>query len=362
LNGFQTIIKKTMKKYSKISILLVLMGFALNGCKEELGPGETVDYTDTVKSKIDSDPRFSMFKELYTYVDALTNAGKTGNIAVGTTFPVFSGTLGTPNITAFIPTNDAFTSNGISSILVSGKLNPVFMSFLSRDTAASNIQNLTIIRNFVSYYLHNRVVEQSSFADNFTIKTLAGATVDSAYIRKKGSDYFANGYAKIDVSGGVSAKNGRLYAINNLLTPVYNGNLLQLVRIDTTLSLFNLALTRAADASIAAAANTVTSFTTTFAPTNQAFLEAGLNAAAINAATPAALAAIVRHHIVTRRLFTTDMTDGGLTMLSGTNVTVTTGAKTTIKAANTADAATVLGNNINCVRGVLYKIDKVLRP
>lgn len=351
-----------IKKYGRIGLFLLLGLISFNACNKDFGEGDLITYDNTVKSKIDSLPQFSFFKELYKYCDSLTTSTKGEVVPVGTTYPSVGGALGSNFITGFIPTNDAFKANGIETILVNGKLNPVFAKFLTRDTAVTNLQSATVIRNFLTYNLNNRVLDPSVFTENFTIRALTAATVDTAYIRKVGSDYFVNGISKIDIGGVLSGKNGRLYATNSLVTPVYNGQFLQLVRLDTSLSLFNLALTRANDAAITATANTTTIYNTVFAPTNQAFIEAGLNTATINATTPAALAAILKHHFIRQRLFTNDIVDGPLTMLSGTAVTVTTGSGITIKAANTATAAKIVSNNINYARGILYKIDKVLKP
>ncbi len=351
-----------IKKYGKIGLCLLLGLSLFSACNKDFGEGELITYDNTIKSKIDSLPQFSFFKELYKYCDSLTTSTKGEVVPVGTTYPSVGGALGSNFITGFIPTNDAFKANGIATVLVNGKLNPVFAKFLTRDTAAANLTSAGVIRNFLTYNLNNRVLDPSVFTDNINIKALTAAAVDTAYVRKVGSDYFVNGIAKIDVGSVLNGKNGRLYATNNLVTPVYNGQFLLLVKLDTSLSLFNLALTRANDATITATANTTTIFNTTFAPTNQAFIDAGLNTAAINAATPAALAAILKHHFVRQRLFTNDMVDGPLTMLSGTAVTITTGSTVTIKSANTTGVANIVGNNINYARGIMYKIDKVLRP
>jgi uncharacterized surface protein with fasciclin (FAS1) repeats len=354
--------KILIKKYGKIGLFLLLGLITFNACNKDFGEGELITYDNTVKSKIDSLPQFSFYKELYKYSDSLTTLTKADVVPIGTTYPSIGGALGSNFITGFIPTNDAFKANGITTVLVNGKLNPVFARFLTRDTAAANINSVNVIRNFITYNLNNRVLDPSVFTDNFSVRAFTTAPIDTHYIRKVGADYLINGISKIDVGSVLSGKNGRLYATNNLVTPIYNGQFLQLVKLDTSLSLFNLALTRANDATITATASTTTILNTTFAPTNQAFIDAGFNLAAINAATPAALAAILKHHFIRQRLFTNDLVDGPLTMLSGTAITITTGSTITIKSANTTGTANIVGNNINYARGIMYKIDKVLRP
>ena len=314
-----------IKKYSKIGLFLLLGLITFSACNKDFGDGEVINYDNTVKSKIDSLPQFSFFKELYKYCDSLTTSTKGDVVPVGTTYPSVGGALGSNFITGFIPTNDAFKANGIETILVNGKLNPALLPFLLRDSLSkvANLQSAGVIRNFLTYNLNNRVLDPSVFSDNITLKALTAAAVDTVFIRKTGADYFVNGFSKIDVGSVLNAKNGRLYATNNLVTPVYNGQFIQLIKLDTSLTLFNLAITRAADATITATANTTTIYNTVFAPTNQAFIEAGFNTAAINAATPAALSAILKHHIIRQRLFTNDLVNGPLTMFSGTAITIT---------------------------------------
>ena len=352
----------SIKKYSSISLYLFAVLLLFSACNKDFGTGELINYDNTVKSKVDSLPQFSFFRELYRFADSLTLSTKGESVPVGTTYPSVAGALGSNSITAFIPTNEAFTSNGINSILVDGKLNPALLKFLTRDSAQTNLQSAGTIRNFITYNLNNRTLDPSVFTDNFAVRGLTAATVDTVFIRKTGGDYYINGFSKIDLSSGIPVKNGYLYAINSLVTPVYNGQFIQLIKLDTSLTLFNLALTRANDASVTSTANTTSIYNTVFAPTNQAFIEAGLTSTVINATTPAALATIIKNHIVRQRLFTNDIVDGPLTTLNGTAVTVTKGSIVTLKSPNTATAAKILGNNINYSRGLLYKIDKVLRP
>ena len=66
---------------------------------------------------------------------------------------------------------------------------------------------------------------------------------------------------------------------------------------------------------------------TVFAPTNQAFIDAGFpTTAAINAAPAADLAKILLYHVVSARVFSSDLVNNStpLTALGGTNtVTIT---------------------------------------
>ena len=110
-----------IKKYSKIGLFLFIGLITFNACNKDFGDGDLINYDNTVKSKIDSLPQFSLFKELYKYCDSLTTSTKADVVPVGTTYPSVGGTLGSNFITGFIPTNDAFKANGIETILVANQ-------------------------------------------------------------------------------------------------------------------------------------------------------------------------------------------------------------------------------------------------
>ena len=104
---------------------------------------------------------------------------------------------------------------------------------------------------------------------------------------------------------------------------------------------------------------------TVFAPTSQAFTNAGFTAAAIAIATPAALTRILTYHVVPGRVFSTLLTDGvtpatlpGPTVrvnVSGTGVTMT-------GQGNGANTSSVTLANIQTTNTVVHVINRVLLP
>lgn len=357
---------KTYKNYFAGICSIALLFTATTACnKKDSGPDVVIDYQNTIKSKIDTLPQFSFFKQLYQFIDSSTNATKPATIPQGTTYPLIGPALGSNFITAFIPTNDVFINNGITSITVNGSINPALIPFISRDSAIANSRvTPTALRTFASYFIVNSLLEKTDFStDSIRAKALTGFGSDSLFIRRSNAQFFVNANAKVDVDSVLSARNGRLYPVKSLLTPTYAGTFIALAKADTSLTLFNQALTRANDASITQAANAASVRTTVFAPTNQAFIQAGYSAAVIAATPPATLGTLLRHHIVKQRLFTTDLTDGSsLQMMDGTSVTVAATPTPTIKSLNTPSPANLLSSNIIVARGLVHKIDRVLKP
>lgn len=357
--------------FMKILFCILILSFSLVSCFKELDEGLKINYEGTIKAQIDIDPQFSFYKELYKITDSLANLSR-GITAVATV----GGTLGTDVITAFIPTNSAFTENGITFVTSRSinslgnsvvQINPLLLKFIVKDSTRSTNFNLNSVRNFLSYYLvFNKIINQNEINKDLGLRAFNPG--DSLFVKQFSNDFYLNATAKINVGAAIETKNGKIFPINSLLTRTYNGVALAYSsttnRIDTTLSLFNQALIRANDPAITATFNATatTIYHTIFIPTNHAFRAAGLTSNVIAATTPANLAAILRYHIVRKRLLTADLQDGSLAMLSGTNLEISSGLKPTIKSAKTTSVANIVEPNILCLRGVMHKIDKVLLP
>jgi uncharacterized surface protein with fasciclin (FAS1) repeats len=101
---------------------------------------------------------------------------------------------------------------------------------------------------------------------------------------------------------------------------------------------------------------------TVFAPTNDAFKKAGFGAeAAIKAASPADLAAILTYHVVAARVYSTNLTNGQVTTANTGKLTIDA-TNATVKGAKNAAASKIIGVNIPASNGVVHLIDTVLLP
>jgi uncharacterized surface protein with fasciclin (FAS1) repeats len=102
---------------------------------------------------------------------------------------------------------------------------------------------------------------------------------------------------------------------------------------------------------------------TLFAPTDQAFIDAGIDLASLN--TPegkAILSDILLHHVYSGSVMSADLTDGMMVkMVNGDNITLSVSngvLGTTVSIGN----ATVTGADVLTANGVIHVIDKVLLP
>ncbi|GGD25484.1 fasciclin domain-containing protein [Hyunsoonleella pacifica] len=105
---------------------------------------------------------------------------------------------------------------------------------------------------------------------------------------------------------------------------------------------------------------------TVFAPTDAAFIAAGLTEEAINSTEPSAVAGILTHHVVkaSAYVFSSDLVDGDVEMLNDQNVGISVSALTVQDAAMSDPAAGLIPTllNVHATNGVVHVIDKVLLP
>lgn len=196
-------------------------------------------------------------------------------------------------------------------------------------------------------------------ANNTELTTLGGGRV---YVTKTvAGAVYVNGIAvsKADIS----ADNGVIHRINGILLPAL-GNLSQLVARDTSYSLLSAAVTRAARSNAAlGTALTGTSPYTVFAPTNAAFRAAGYgSASAIANADSSKLASILGNHVLTGRVFGSDLKAGSVPTVGGNSITFARSGTgyTVAGSGNGSQAATIAANNNVATNGVVYSIDRVL--
>ena len=103
---------------------------------------------------------------------------------------------------------------------------------------------------------------------------------------------------------------------------------------------------------------------TVFAPTNQAFINAGFTTiASINAADPNNLTAILTYHVIGARVFSSDLLNNSMpaTVNGGTvKITLTGGPK--VKGNSNATGSNIILTDILATNGVVHVIDQVLLP
>lgn len=245
--------------------------------------------------------------------------------------------------TVFAPNNAAFVAAGL-------------------DTEAK-IKALPVetVKNILLYHVIAQQIPSSGITseNNTAVRTAGSADL---YVSKKASGVFVNGASVI--SADIMASNGVIHVINTVLMPP-SGNIVQAAQANANFTYLVAAVVRASGGTtnVAEVLSGAGPFTV-FAPTNQAFTNAGFpTIESIQAADPAALTNILTYHVIAGRIFSSDLTEGAApaTVNGGTvAITLTGGAK--VKGNSNTTASTISPANIVTTNGVIHVIDQVLLP
>ena len=244
------------------------------------------------------------------------------------------------SFTLFAPTNEAFAASKIDAALINS---------LSSDQ----------LKELVLYHIIDAKYISSDLPDgpNAKVTTASG---DSVFVTKNSSGVYINGI-KVQTAN-IVASNGVLHTISKVLvSPV--GNLVEAVLADTTLTYLAAAVVRASQGSVNVVALLSSGGVfTVFAPTNQAFRDAGFASTdGINAADPNVLGSILTYHVLAGRVFSSDLTEGAQpTTLAGGTVTISLVNGATVKGSGNASTSNIIGTNLMGSNGVIHLIDRVL--
>lgn len=295
------------------------------GCKKDTTPVMT--QTNTITDIVQTDSRFTILRA------AVVKAGLTDALRTG-------------SLTVFAPTDDAFRAAGITADAVSNSLTAAYLTPILQYHVLNSRVPATSIPSAVN------TPQQTLLTSNGTV-----------YISKVNNNVSVNG-RRVTVAD-VPADNGVVHVIDGVLMPPTSDITAALTSDPQNYSLLVAAVTRAGTG-ITSALSSATAITV-FAPTNQAFIDAGLSATAIAATPPATLQRVLAYHVVPNRVFSTLLTDGltSATLLgttptlrfgvSGSSVTVT-------GAGNGTTAANVTSANMLTTNAVIHRIDRVLLP
>lgn len=245
--------------------------------------------------------------------------------------------------TVFAPTNAAFIAAGL-------------------DTEAKiNALPAETLRKILLYHVAGSSIPAASIPTGNNTAVKSAADLD-LFVTKNDKGVFING--AMVTQADLMATNGVIHVINKVLMPA-TGNIVQAAQGNPDFSLLVAAVLRASQGQTNVA--NVLSGTgpfTVFAPTNQAFIDAGFpNAAAIQAADPAVLTSILTYHVVAGRVFSTDLVDNSMpATVNGGKVTITLNGGAKVKGAKNASAAKITAADMVTTNGVIHVIDQVLLP
>ncbi|HMP98387.1 MAG TPA: fasciclin domain-containing protein [Cyclobacteriaceae bacterium] len=247
-------------------------------------------------------------------------------------------------LTLFAPTNDAFDQ--LPDGLVASLLQPA---------------NQGLLNNVLLYHALGATVGSADLPQgSAAIETLAG----TFYLSNNANGVFINGTTRV-VATDITGSNGVVHVIDRTLVPPTETIAEIAVGLATGSSpeftQLVAALQRVPDL-LNAAANTEANLTV-FAPTDAAFeaLLTALELESVDDIPLDVLTAVLQHHIVGARVFSTDLSSGAVPTLNGditvnvSNLTITDGQ---------GEAANLLTSllNVHGINGVIHVIDRVLLP
>ena len=311
------------------ALALVLSSSLLMGCSDDDDP---ISVDNTIAGKVISTADFS------TLEDAINKANLQTTLR------------GTGPFTVFAPDNAAFAASGIT---------PAVLNSLTSDQAATILLYHTLPAEVMAANV--------PAGPNAKVITASG---DSIYVTRNASGVYVNGIPVTQAD--IDATNGVIHKISRVLLPP-TGNLVETAQ-DPANGLDSLvkAVLRAnntpgGDPNLVAALQSGT--LTVFAPTNAAFTQV-LNALSLNDINDipiATLTAVLKYHVVGGRAFSSDLSNGQVTMLAGGNTTVnltngTGGGPTITGSGNGTDRSNIVATNIMATNGVVHVIDRVLLP
>lgn len=250
-------------------------------------------------------------------------------------------------LTLFAPTNDAFVAAGITDL-----------------AAVVDVVNEVLAYHVVNGTILSTDLPTTTIASEGIPTLLEGF---SFYLTNKedGDSVSINGKTQVVLeAANIPASNGVVHVINRTLIPPTQ-DIVEIVSqfagaSEPEFTLLAAALTKAG---LIGALQGDGPFTV-FAPTDAAFLAAGVDQAFIDAAAPADLIPILTHHVVEPSVyvFSSDVADGAVPMLNGTDVTIS--GLTILDGGENAPAAKLIPSllDVHATNGVIHVIDKVLIP
>lgn len=323
-----------MKKLIYLPSLICAAAFGtmfMSSCEDSDPP-----ITNTITDIVSGNSSYSVLKEAVIKADLAT-------------------TLSSPGpFTVFAPDNTAFSNAGITSATVTS-LSP------------------TALKDLLLYHTIGSKIPAASVpaGPNAKVVTAGG---DSVFVTKNAAGVFINGISVAEAD--INADNGVIHRLSKALNKP-SGNIVATAQapgsgLDSLVkAIVRVNNTAGGNPNLISLLSTNT--LTVFAPTNAAFTQL-LSALAVNNIDQipvGVLNAVLSYHVVGGRAFSSDLTNGPLTMFAGGNTTISlTGP--TIKGANsvlnlsvggtTNNTCNIVGTNTMCRNGVVHVIDRVLLP
>ncbi|RIV23911.1 fasciclin domain-containing protein [Fibrisoma montanum] len=255
--------------------------------------------------------------------------------------------LSTGTLTLFAPTDAAFQRAGFA------------------DVNAINSADINVLTRILLYH----VIGGWSFeAELFPMRQTGFTTLQGGQflVTRSNTGVSVNGIRV--TQGNLFATNGVVHVIDRVLMPPM-GNVVETAIANPNLSYLVAAVLRASQGPVnVLQVLGTTPNLTVFAPTNQAFINAGFpTIQSIQTADPAVLTKILTYHVVAvpqfSQFFSANLASGNVPTIQGGNVGVTvSGGGVTVKGFSNPSASNVVIPDVATINGVVHVIDQVLLP
>lgn len=243
--------------------------------------------------------------------------------------------------TFFAPTNEVMIASGITL----DQVNTLTESQLSKVVKYHILPTRLFLDDFKLGVYYNEI-------------SIGG---DSSFVTRNEQGLFING-AKVQQTDLVQA-NGIIHIPSKLLLPP-QGDILEVVAVDTSLSMFNAALLKTAKGGTDLTNALVCGCKfTLFAPTNQAFKLAGYSTmGSIDSADYKKMVALLSYHITKERVFSSDWTSQmSIHMINGRQIQIIqNGSEMMVKGDANVLPIKVVKHNTMASHGVIHSIDRIL--
>ncbi|MDF2188001.1 fasciclin domain-containing protein [Paraflavitalea sp. CAU 1676] len=257
----------------------------------------------------------------------------------------------TSNLTLFAPDDNALkqidlNGDGTADLDTEAKIK------------ALDANGVAVLTTVLQYHLLTTKVMAADVpaGPNAEISTYGGK---KAFATRNNAGVFING-VKVK-KADIAATNGVIHIVERVLMPPM-GNIVETIAINPNFT-FLVAASQRVGLDIL---NTLSAPgpLTAFAPTNQAFIDAGYPSIASIQATPAAtLKPILLNHVIAARLFTSDLTEGAQpASLGGGKLTITLAGGAKVKGNGNTTAASLSITDVMATNGVIHVVDKILLP
>jgi uncharacterized surface protein with fasciclin (FAS1) repeats len=244
--------------------------------------------------------------------------------------------------TLFAPTNAAFIRAGLNADQI-------------------NTMDKQDLKNILLYHVLNNQVTSSeiAIANNTLVNTAANQNI---YVTRNNTGVYVNGATVLNAD--IKTSNGVIHSIDDVMMPP-TSHIWDKIQAHPSYSFLEQAILRAGQGStMVSQLLSGNGPYTVFAPTNQAFINAGYTTlASIQMEDTEVLGKILKYHVVSGQKLSTDLKDGEkLTTLQLGQVTVSMGATTKIVGSGSTRLASILDPNNLASNGVIHVIDEVLIP